>query len=227
MGGNHIFTEHEFRVNLYEVERVLNNRPLIEVGEVQIITPAHFLGQSSHNLDNDFSSMDRERVVEAALKESNDLPHLFTQSQEKITIFWKTLWDQYLSELRFSPDRMGNRYTRVPRVGDICIIWQQDPRKRWKKARVLEVIRSDDGQIRECVVKMVTGNTTRSVNQLYFLEITAEERSREVISIAKDRGDKKGSKSEQPIRERPPRRLEAPVATYKNRELMLEDHKFQ
>ena len=69
MGGNHIFTEHEFRINLFEVERVLNNRPLIEVGEVQIITPAHFLGQSTHNLDNDFSSMDREKIVEAALRE--------------------------------------------------------------------------------------------------------------------------------------------------------------
>ena len=72
------------------------------------------------------------------------------------------MWDQYLNGLRFTPDRRGNRYTRIPRIGDICIVWQDDPRKQWKKARVLEVIRSDDGQIRECVVKMVTGQTTRS-----------------------------------------------------------------
>ena len=42
MGVNHIFTENEFTMNLLEVERVLNNRPLVKVGEIEVITPAHF-----------------------------------------------------------------------------------------------------------------------------------------------------------------------------------------
>ena len=65
------------------------------------------------------------------------------------------------------------------------------------------------------------------LNQLYFLEITAEERDKEAISITKDKGDKKESKQVQPTRERPPMRMAAQVAINKNRELMLEDHNFQ
>ena len=42
MGVNHTFTENEFTMNLLEVERVLNNRPLVKVGEIEVITPAQY-----------------------------------------------------------------------------------------------------------------------------------------------------------------------------------------
>ena len=124
MGVNHIFTENEFTMNLLEVERVLNNRPLVKVGKIEVITPAHFLGQGIPNTDKDFTGLDRVKIKALALNEQNNLPHLFIQSQEKITSFWKALWDQYLSGLRFARDKRGNRYKKIPRAGDICIVWQ-------------------------------------------------------------------------------------------------------
>ena len=112
MGVQYIFTENEFKMNLLEVERVLNNRPLVKVGEIEVITPAHFLGQGAPNSDKDFTGVDRAKIKALALTEQNNLPHLFIQSQEKITNFWKALWDQYLSDLRFSRDRRGNKYKK-------------------------------------------------------------------------------------------------------------------
>ena len=91
MGVNHTFTENEFTMNLLEVERVLNNQPLMKVGEIEVITPAHFLGQGIPNTDKDFTGLDRVKIKALALNEQNNLPHLFIQSQEKITNFWKAL----------------------------------------------------------------------------------------------------------------------------------------
>ena len=110
-------------------------------------------------------------------------------------------------------------------AGDICIVWQDDPRKNWKKARILSVIKSKDGNIRSCKVKMDTGVTIRSVNQLYHLEITTDS----LFEANKDnckKGVKKKGKITQPIVERPPRRAAAQVAINRNRELLLQDHYF-
>ena len=132
MCGTYIFTEHDFRQNLFEIERVLNNRPLTVVGEYEVITPTHILGGGNPNFDGDFTGLDRDAVREAVLREQNDLPHLFRQAQERLSTFWQVLWDQYLMSLKFSADRIGNKFKRVPKVGDLCIVWHKDPRRKWK-----------------------------------------------------------------------------------------------
>ena len=59
-------------------------------------------------------------------------------------------------------------------MSDVCIIWQDDPRKKWKKEIILELIPSRDGKVRQCKVKIGSGVTTRAVNQLFYLEVSAE-----------------------------------------------------
>ena len=98
---------------------MINNRPITTVGDNQVITPSHILGKGNPNFDTDFSGLDRAVIRESVLREQNNLPHLFNQAQERITTFWKALWDQYISSLRFSSDRVGNMFSREPRVGDI------------------------------------------------------------------------------------------------------------
>ena len=223
-----VFTEHEFRQNIYEVERVINNRPLTTVGDNQVITPSHILGQGNPNFDTDFSGLDRAVIRGSVLREQNNLPHLFNQAQERITTFWKALWDQYISSLRFSSDRVGNKFSREPRVGDICIIWQDDPRKKWKKGMILELIPSRDNKIRQCKVKVGSKVTTRAVNQLYYLEVTAEEFAEEYKkSNNTDKVDKVGKKQPLIAVDRPPRRAAAITAMNRNRNLLPEEHNFQ
>ena len=68
---------------------------------------------------------------------------------------------------------MGNKHNKIPKLGDICIVWQKDPRKKWGKAIITDIIYSDDGNIRECQIKMGKTITTRPVNHLYSLEVNA------------------------------------------------------
>ena len=236
MCGNHIFTEHNFRQNLFEVERIMNNRPLIASGSYEVITPSHLLGGGNPSFDSDFTGLDRDVVKEAILREQNDLPHLFRQTQERLSSFWITFWDQYLVSLRFSNDKMANKFIMVPKVGDVCIVWCKDPRRKWRKAVVKELISSQDGQIRQCKICLGTGEQIRPVNQLYSLELTAEKylENSKVVSSSETVASgqvvkpaaKKGRRAIRPIPVAVgrPRRSAALVAVEKNREILLQDH---
>ena len=50
-----------------------------------------------------------------------------------------------------------------------------DPRNKWKMARVVKLIPSEDGEIRECAVICKDVVMTRAVNHLYPLEINVED----------------------------------------------------
>ena len=226
MCGTYIFTEHNFRQNLFEIERVLNNRPLTFAGEYEVITPAHILGGGNPNFDGDFTGLDRDAVKESVLREQNDLPHLFRQAQERLSHFWQVFWDQYLVLLRFSDDKMSNKFKNVPKVGDLCIEWSKDPRKKWKKAIIIELIKSADDQIRQCKIKMDTVVTTRPVNQLYSLELTVEkylEAAKQQITPDKE-GDTEVIKQDTLVKVQPdplkvrPKRAATLAAMDRNRE---------
>ena len=153
----------------------MNNRPLVASGCYEVITPNHLLGGGNPNYDSDFTGLDRDAVKEAVLRQMNDLPHLFRQTQERLACFWESLWDQYLVSLRFSKDKMGNRFKMLPKVGDVCIVWKdKDPRHKWRKAVIKELMDSSDGQTRQVKIAIGDREQVRPVNQLYSLELTAE-----------------------------------------------------
>ena len=91
-------------------------------------------------------------------------------------MFWCKLQEQYLETLRFTQDKVANRFTTVPQVGDLCIVYDPDePRIRWKLAIIESKVISKDGLCRSCVVKMENTTTSRPVNHLYKLELDLEE----------------------------------------------------
>ena len=138
--------------------------------------------------------------------------------------------------LRFSNDKMANKFIMVPKVGDVCIVWCKDPRRKWRKAVVKELISSQDGQIRQCKICVGTGEQIRPVNQLYSLELTAEKylENSKVVSSSETVASgqvvkpaaKKGRRAIRPIPVAVgrPRRSAALVAVEKNREILLQDH---
>ena len=130
---------------------------------------------------------------------------------------------------------MSNRFKNIPKVGDLCIVWDKDPRKKWKKAIITEIIESVDGQIRQCKIKMDTVVTTRPVNQLYSLELTVEkylEAAKQQITPDKEvvvkvnKTDNMVDSQSDPLKVRP-KRAAALAAIDKNRELMLSEHYFK
>ena len=70
--------------------------------------------------------------------------------------------------------------------------------------------------------------TTRAVNQLYYLEVTAEEFAEEYKrSNDTDKVDRVVKKQPLIAKDRPPRRADTITAMNRNRNLLLEEHEFQ
>ena len=175
MCGNGAFTLQEFKDCLHEVERVVNNRPLCKVGENEVITPAHILNGAGTDHGSELADTFAGDIIERVKKARKELPRIYNEVKERKLKFWKSFQDQYLETLRFTTDRMGNRYKREPKVGDICVIHSDDPRNKWKMAIIMQRVEGSDGSCRQCVIKTSNGVTTRSVLHLYPLELTAED----------------------------------------------------
>ena len=156
---------------MLEIEFILNSRPLCEVGNSEVITPAHFLN-CNNSLEKEISAMDKELFFEEVLKSRKDIPALFRQVQILRDQFWKNLWSQYLDKLRFAYDNTQNRFVKKPNIGEVCIIWDDGPRNGWKKGVILELIYSEDEQLRSCKVQTSNGVIIRPLKLLYSLELS-------------------------------------------------------
>ena len=92
----------------------------------------------------------------------------------------------------------------------------------------MELIPSTDKKIRQCKVKVGSKVTTRAVNQLYYLEVSAEKFAREYErDNCTDKDNKVDRKQPLVAVNRPPMRAAAIAAMNRNRNLLLEDHHFQ
>ena len=64
----------------------------------------------------------------------------------------------------------------MPQVGYVVIIYSKEhPKLQWKKGIILELLKSDDGQIRRAKVKTRTTETVKALIHLYPLEAKVEE----------------------------------------------------
>ena len=98
-------------------------------------------------MEKEISNLDKERFLEEVMNVRKELPALFKQTKVLRDKFWTNLWSQYLDKLRFTQDKTKNRYSKVPTIGEVCIIWEDSPRNSWKKGIILELIYSEDGKV--------------------------------------------------------------------------------
>ena len=115
--------------------------------------------------------MDKEIFLEEVLRSRTELPALFKHVQVLRETFWQRLWSQYLDKQRFPFVKAEKRYSKMPEIGEICIIWDNGPRNGWKKGVILELIKSSDSQIRAAKVKTEHGILIRPLKLLYSLEM--------------------------------------------------------
>ena len=175
MLGNGLFTLLDFRNFIISIEALLNNRPLCRASEQEIITPNHILNGSGAVEGVSLSDPISEKVLEDVLRARRQLPEIYGQLQERQDKFWEALQTQYLETLKFTKDKMGNNFVTRAKVGDVCLIYSDKPRLKWKMAVILQLIESKDGQHRQAVIKTENGTTTRSLNHLYSMELELED----------------------------------------------------
>ena len=84
-------------------------------------------------------------------------------------LFWHRWIREYLPLLQEKQKWVTRR--RELKVGDIVLVLvEQTPRGTWPLGRVLEVIRSKDGQVRQARVKMQSGEYTRPISKMQAVE---------------------------------------------------------
>ena len=119
------------------------------------------------------SSVDISKVLLEAIAHRPHLPQLYIKTQARKEKFWGDFQRQYLESIKFTSNP-GSADGFLPKVGDVCIVHSTDPRFSQKKAIVLELIHSADGELRKCRIRTPGGETIRAVSNLFPLELTAE-----------------------------------------------------
>ena len=164
--GRALLDFKEFLTLIYEINAVLNSRPISyvydTVGEEEPITPSKLWCGKNITLFPPFyeARIDRKdpEICKKRLKYLDKL----------LTHFWNRFCSQYLtslSERHFS--RNLPRDGRQPKVGEVVLI-KNDllPRGRWKIARIIKVTPGPDGVVRRVVLQPpyqnLTPNTKRN-----------------------------------------------------------------
>ena len=156
-----ILNEDTLHTYFCEVERILNDRPLTKISDdpqdLRCLTPNHILlvsrNPSTSMFEDDGSS---SRIRWKAV---------MTAAQE----FWDRWRKEYLTTLQETQKWFLKK--RNLQVGDLVLLVDGcTPRGSWKKAVVSDVLLSDDGCVREVIVRCAEGSLRRDVRKICILE---------------------------------------------------------
>lgn len=172
LNGN-VTSEELLRTSLIDIEMLINSRPLTYVATDEntheALTPNHFLlGQSSGI--KPFGNMCDDPEV---LKKEWKRQQLITQT------FWQRWTNEYLPEI----SKRTKWYDSVEplRTGDVVAVVNSSIPNSWQLGRVVEVVKSKDGNIRQAEIKTSSGTLRRPSSKLAVL---VREELRDTISSA-------------------------------------------
>ena len=179
--GRNLVTETQLQTFLKEVEAVVKNRPLVYVGDDInsniTLTPGHFLTLNPRigvpeletcEIDTDFNSYEStaKRLLQNCRK-----------GQTFLNGFFKMWRDEYLLSLRERQQtelKCGRMvFPFMPKIGDVVLIKEDLPRGRWNMGRIVDSVKSTDGNVRSLKVKLKTGRVIgRPLNLLFPIEVS-------------------------------------------------------
>ncbi|XP_055609919.1 uncharacterized protein LOC129756897 [Uranotaenia lowii] len=150
---------------LIEAEFIVNCRPLTYLplgsAEQEALTPNHLLLGNSTGVHQP----EARGVCDRKL-----LSHSWDVLQKQISSFWKRWTLEYLPTLTKRTKWFGE--TKNIEKGELVIIVEGSRRNNWARGRVLEVVPSPDGRIRQAIVQLASGSICRRpVSKLAVLEV--------------------------------------------------------
>ena len=176
MLGYTVLTYFELDLHLKEVMGIINNRPLTVDNSNEVISPNNILTGSNNTDNNILEVKDTQEILKQAMIEKNRLPQLFKNAEAKREIFWKRFQEQYLEAIKFDNKPSQQKPGMMPQEGDVVIIYSKEhPKLQWRKGIILELLKSDDGQVRKAKIRTSTTETVKALNHLYPLEAKVEE----------------------------------------------------
>ena len=170
----------ELLTALTEAEAIVNSRPLSYLSSEDLkepLTPSHLLAGRRVLSLPDGSGTDtdiNDDNFTVGPKDLNSRLQLLTRALDEYWVQWR---DDYLLELRERSHTTRNiGVPRSPIVGEVVVVHDEhSPRSQWKLGKVIELMTSNDGQVRGAVIKVITnGKPTklrRPTSCLYPLEV--------------------------------------------------------
>ena len=158
----------EMQTVLFEIELLLNNRPLTYVYSTDLescLTPNHLLFGRRLEL----SSSQKSPIS----IESFDLTKHTSNVNKIIDHFWNRWRREYVVNLRESHKIFyRNKHQPEPSVNDIVLVYEEHlPRSMWRLGRILELIKGHDDRVRGAIVRSQNNSDLRRpVNKLYPIE---------------------------------------------------------
>ena len=191
--GKLYLTHTQLQTIITKVEAVINSRLLVYVDddlENPIITPNHFLSLNTKNgtpefiRNNEDDDKNDPDYQDEELKTAHKLLETLKKGNKHLEQFWKVWKDGYLLNLR-ERNRLFQKHPQIqakkcPKIGDIVQIKDSLLRGTWRMVRLVEMIRSSDGEERAARVMMPNRNILqRSIIHLYPTEYNDEEPNKE------------------------------------------------
>ncbi|XP_058985262.1 uncharacterized protein LOC131805726 [Musca domestica] len=160
--GESKLTFEEMSTLLYQIEAVLNSRPLYNMddnaGEVEVLTPGHFL-------------IGRPLISYPETSDEHKITALdrWKQVQKMKNCFWKQWKSNYLETLQ-QRYKWKTEKKNIQR-GQVVIVKNEETHPgRWPLGKVEDVHPGPDGLVRVATLKTQAGLIKRSVNKLCPLE---------------------------------------------------------
>ena len=172
-----------FQTTVAEIEAVINARPLTYVSDenFEILRPVDLLSPRAmpwtptpHFKEDDVGYMpEKERRTPRG-----KLIEYWNRSQTEVERFWGLWSEEYMQlsqERRVFQHKCSKSATsHIPKQGEVVLIIEETkPRNQWQLARVEEVIKSEDGNVRSVTLKTPSGRRLkRPTNHIAFLELS-------------------------------------------------------
>jgi hypothetical protein len=163
MGLNRL-TYEELATLVYQIEAVLNSRPLTpestDPNDLRALTPGHFLvGRPLTTIpDPDITNIPCNRLARWQL------------IQQLVQHFWKRWSNEYVTRLQQRPKWLQPKEPIT--IGSMVIVKEDNlPPLQWKLGRVVEVLTGSDKKIRTVIVKTAYGEYKRPIVKICLLPI--------------------------------------------------------
>lgn len=177
----------EMQTVLYEIECILNNRPLTYEYPTEFescLSPNHMLFGRRLNLSSNSTTLKSHEEL--------NLAHHSTKISQIIEHFWNRWRKEYVVNLRDSHRSLHNSKDNPQiKLNDVVLIHEEKvPKSLWKIGKVIDLYKGRDGQIRGALVKTQTSELKRPVNKLYSVECLRERENKVDVEVRPQRNAK-------------------------------------
>ena len=184
--GKSKITYEELQTILYDIEAVLNNRPLTftyENPEDTVLTPNHLLYGRRLDLESNGNYMDYV---------DDDMNIRYKHITNLLKTFVNRWSHEYLTELREHHKVRGRAVYHTCNVGDVVLIYEENvPRIRYKVGVIQNFKQSRDGVRRIANVRYVMNGRKmtiqRPINKLYRIKYRQHEQDEIKVAFVDER----------------------------------------